>query len=1314
MALVHPLYASQNKHILLTIVGENSQFSCHRGRVQLRITVIRDDIEFPDLDPVEISENAGDGSIVTRIQAMGGGSGTGISYSFGNGNTGNAFAIDSTTGTITVARALDFEVQGLYNLTVIGTSIRHGNSESAVQVVQVLDVNELPSFTNSCAATTVGVCDLTVLENEPNGTTVGILTAMDPDLSTLPNGQITFSLDSVSPPAGFSLIQVDKMVTLVKNDIFDREEVPTFSLVIRVTDGGSPPLSSILMVRVFVEDVNDNAPEFIQAPSLLLLPESTMVGTPIGQYEATDRDVGVNAQITYSITSNSVVLAFEINPITGLLRVSSPLDFETVRGYVITVTASNPDGLSTSVSTPIGIVDENDNPPIFSQSVYNTSVSEGDPAETFVLQVEATDADSGLQGAFNFSIKDGNFNNSFVINEDGAIFLANEVDRETIQVFTLTICAVDFGIVSMSSVATVVVNVIDVNDNPPVFVQDRYEVILNEDTEPVDILTVTALDRDEPFSPNSAITFSLDESTNVGMVFNLTQVNNNNAILRLIGQLDFETLDHYILRITATDGGSPSFSTEAIVVVNVTDGNEFPPVVSQNITIDVPESAPTGSRITQVNVSSLNNVNQSFVIVSVTEPGASGNSGTTFFDIDSDGFVRIVQELDFETTESYTVTIQVTDGTSSATVIVTVNIIDVNEFPPEFEGIGNFSVLEEEPIGTAVGTVTAVDGDTGPMSNITYAIFQDSLVASLFNIDPMTGEIITAAVLDREQLVEQNLFLPSAGSAEVITVVATDSVTPFRSSTFDVTIVLVDINDNSPIIQSFPIFSRVDENQMEGEFVARVVATDRDIGINAEINFSSDVVVPIIPLGQDDPFVIDSSGTITTASALDAEETSIYVVSVVAFDRGQPSLNSSTSIVVRVTDLNDNTPVFSRDSYEVTVPEDIHLRSGIVILDATDADISPSNSEVSFTIVFSDPPNSIDVFNITSNGGNSALITVVQQPDFESVPSYFLVVEAVDNGNPSLFSTANVTVIIGNVDEVPPAFQSPCEVGILENTIDPGFPVTQCSVFDISEVNGLPLFDVPLTFEFISGNVNNTFSVLMDGTIIMERVVDREILDFYSILLEVSDPSGLTVSSFVNVTILDINDNAPIITNEDLSQTVSTADIEDGETNFFTVLATDADIGDFAELSFMLDNFVVSVDGMNVSISVTVADPSFSTSAVINLNFETPCFLQDHMINATDGRLTSRLMCMTSLVPAELDIPFGGTLELQCSVLANILPSNFEFIHNSSVVPSMDSNLTIENVTFEAGGVYACKVMSDIGNLQSTNGIVRVLCKCVV
>ncbi len=1293
VSLNHSLNESQH---ILSIVAQNSEFSCHRGRVLLRITAVSTNITLQDFPLAQIKENATLGEGVAQAVVN---HDVPVVYSL-EGAGSDLFSIDRSSGLVTVAGNLDFETENRYNFTVVATStLSTSLFDSAVLIVEVLDVNETPFFTNSC----IPMCQLFIEENSSNSTVLGTLTFDDPDFGSTPNGQTIVTIESVQPQASFRLVQNANSVVVIAEQTFDRETTSSYVLTLRVADGGNPPLLSSLPLRISVIDVNDNAPEFILAPSTLLIREGVALQTVVARYEAMDRDSGVNGEITYNVTSVlvNVILPFQIDPVSGELTVIAPLDFEQIQSYIISITASNPDGLSSETATAVVVGDDNDNPPIFDQPLYNASVSEGDPIGTFVALVGATDADLGLQGAFDFTLlMEGNFNESFQITSRGNITLAKIVDREQISVFNLTVAVTDRGVPPLTTFASVIVTVGDINDNAPVFSRPFQQTTVSEDSDPTDIITITAYDSDSPLSPNSRIVFSLDPIGNFGGVFNLTQLDSNNAMLRLVGQLDFETLDFYVLQVVATDQGLPMLSSTTTVIINVTDANEAPEIITGKGSASVPESVPVGFRVARLNISTADQ-NVSIISVSGDSPDAIPfrieRVGTSFY-------IAVNGALDFETSQNFNLTIlSDTDGI----VYVKVNVIDVNELPPVFETPGNFSVEEEQPIGTVLGQVIAMDGDTGPLSGVTYSIVQDTMAASLFSINADTGEISTAQVLDRELLQDQNLFVPSRYSTETINIMATDIVVPFRSAVIGVYITLIDINDNDPVIQTSNIPITIPENQVSSEPIQTVVASDRDLGSNSQISFSLTVMGSSPPY----PFAIDSAGIIRNIAVLDAELVSSFTLLVTAYDNGNPRRNSSVAMfVVLVRDLNDNAPVFTQNPYDVSVQETAAVGSTVLVLETSDLDRDRPNSDVRFTIVSYNPPDGQGLFNITSNGLNSSSITVTGQLDFETLQQYSLVVEAIDNGMPSLSSRANVTINVLDVDETPPRFFDACMASIREDMAPIGMTVTQCTAVDIRDGSDMLLFGVRLTYNIIMGNINDTFTIDNTSTILLQRPVDRETIASYELNISATDPGGLTAYQEVTIIIIDDNDNPPIITNPNSTVIVSASDILNNVTHFFTLLATDADIGMNAELVFSVPSFRINENGTSTEVTVTVSNTGgvFLRSTIVTLELEIPCVLQSHEMNSSNGKLASLFLCDVSVMPDDVNVAIGGDLELGCFATSNLVPDRYQFSHNETIISMNSRSLTVENVTFDDTGLYTCTAVVQFGMLQSVNGIVRV------
>ncbi len=159
----------------------------------------------------------------------------------------------------------------------------------------------------------------------------------------------------------------------------------------------------------------------------------------------------------------------------------------------------------------------------------------------------------------------------------------------------------------------------------------------------------------------------------------------------------------------------------------------------------------------------------------------------------------------------------------------------------------------------------------------------------------------------------------------------------------------------------------------------------------------------------------------------------------------------------------------------------------------------------------------------------SGEITLGGQLDFELVETHILNVTARDLGSPEITSTVQVIVTVSNVDDVPPQFSDNCSLSIIEFD-DPFFintPIGSCFVSDIDEISGDFLFNIPLTYEILGGNIGDTFRVDGDGAIIVTQTVDREFLDVHSILLRVRDPTGLSNEMLFTITIIDVNDNPP-------------------------------------------------------------------------------------------------------------------------------------------------------------------------------------------
>ena len=1073
---------AQQAYYKLLVVAENVNASCHRGKVTIHVIVVRNRLQFDPLSPVSIPETTPGGTNVTRVTASGG-AGI-ILYSIIDGNVGNAFLIDQDTGDITVndPSVLNFETRSQYQLIVQATSSPGGATATANQTINILDINEPPVFITLCALN--NTCEFSVFEDLTVGSLVGQIEVDDPDLSSVPNGMLVYTLLPTTLP-----FIIDNLGRILLNESLDRETQDRYNVRVIVQDSGSPSISIQTNVIILVLDVNDNAPRFVNNPQTrFAIREDTPVNTPLHQYTAVDDDIGINAVVTYNISSQLEDLPFSINPNNGLLTVSGPLDAdEGITLYNFDIVASNFDGLSTNISVIVEILDVNDNTPQFLQTPYTANVREHSPNGTIVIQINATDLDSGSNGAIEYSIVSGsNPLNSFAIDENtGVITVNNDIDRETITMFTLIVKAEDQGQPARQNRTEVKITVLDINDNAPEFRPDLIRLTLPEDQQLGPLVTLTAFDRDDPATLNAMILYSI---TN-GDIGNHFFINNLTGQLSLISSLDFEEENSFTLTVVAKDQGTPVMSGTAMVYINVTNVNDHPPNISGNVEIDVLESEPVGFEVAQFTATDLDEMTIIFHF-------ASGNDTSGPFAINrTTGVISLRASLDFEDQRQHILTIVANDGKHTSNATLTVNVIDVNEFSPEFSGSFDFSVKEEEAAGTVLGTMVATDGDGSDV--ITY-FFQPGGVSNLFHINSTSGVITTARKLDRELLVEEGHFVPP-NCEEVLVVVATDNAQrpgP-RQTSQNITIRLIDINDNTPVFDPASYNRTIAENTVGVTLLFTVSATDADIGSNGMIRYSLENSSATVD------FTINAvTGQVSAIQPLDRENIDIYRFEIFANDLGTPQTTATATATVQVTDRNDNAPRFLAANYVRNVPETTEVDTILFQVTAVDDDIG-INAEVTYSIGgHQNCPSTIlsaCFFNITENNG---LIRLAMSLDFETQTQHNITVIATDGGAPMLSATQLVTFNVINVDERGPEFQGPCNASVPED-IDTGSVVTRCPAVDFNEL--LNRFTNEITYSIIEGDEEQVFSIDSNGTIRNRVELDRERTPSYTLKIRASD-----------------------------------------------------------------------------------------------------------------------------------------------------------------------------------------------------------------
>ncbi|XP_031718610.1 protocadherin-11 X-linked isoform X2 [Anarrhichthys ocellatus] len=456
---------------------------------------------FKDSDvEVTVPENAPMGTSVVQLHASDAdlGSNALIHFAFSNqisASTKRHFAIDSSTGLITVKQPLDREVTPVHKLIVLAGDGSSTPSRATV-IVNVTDVNDnVPSIDTRYI---INLVNGTVLlsENAPLNTKIALITVTDKDADLY--GKVACYTDHDVP---FRLKPVFNDQFLLETAApLDYETTREYAIKIVASDRGTPPLNTSAMVLIKIKDENDNAPIFPQQEIQLSIPENNDPSTQLIKISATDADSGLNAEIIYTLGPDAPD-GFNIDRRSGILSVGKRLDREKQERYSFTVIArdNGSTSLQSNVTVRLIVQDLNDNSPAFTHPEYNFYVPENLPLYGTVGLITVTDADVGDNAIITLSVL--NSKDNFIIDPQTGVIKPNiTFDREQQSSYTFMVKAVDGGQPPSSSYAKVTINVVDVNDNRPVFVipssNYSYDLVRTTITPGAVVTRVFAIDND--------------------------------------------------------------------------------------------------------------------------------------------------------------------------------------------------------------------------------------------------------------------------------------------------------------------------------------------------------------------------------------------------------------------------------------------------------------------------------------------------------------------------------------------------------------------------------------------------------------------------------------------------------------------------------------------------------------------------------------------------------------------------------------------------------------------------------------------------
>ncbi|XP_014848327.1 PREDICTED: cadherin-23 isoform X2 [Poecilia mexicana] len=1090
--------------------------------------------EFPEEEYVTVLSEGPDTvgatiATVTAIDPDEGLNGT-LRYAIVRGNLIQTFNINSITGRITAVKELDYEISnGHYALVITATdqcpkpALRLTSSTTVS--VNVLDVNDVtPTFPRQYEG------PFEVTEGQP-GPRVWTLKASDEDSGL--NGKVEYSITGGDNQNEFMISPVEGELRVRRDVELDRETTAFYNITVTARDLGTPSRNSLVVVGVYVLDINDNDPVILNLPYNTSVSEGAAIHTSVARVQARDADSGRNALLTYNITAGNPGGAFYINDTSGAVQVNRPLDRELVAEYTLTITVKdNPENpriaRRDSDFLVITILDENDNRPVFTRTSYRAEIIENSPAGSTVTvlngPVLAEDRDIGPNAVVKYRLL-GPRVDLFIVDSNTGVLLVRQgakLDREAFQDPRVELILVGEDIGGLNNSVPLTVTILDQNDNPPVFSPSSFSVRLPENS-PTGVVVTQLSATDADSGANGWLMYRLESGAQDRFVVDPI----SGAVLVGNTTLDREERGSYRLVVMATDRGAPPLSGTATLTVILDDVNDSRPRFIEPITmINVNESTPPGVVVATLTAEDPDlNPRLEYYIISV-EAKDDGNNPVVglqnSFGIDlHTGAVFVRNPLNRELVATFEIIVSVHDNASEVidksgsvpNARLTINILDVNDNAPRFRpfGVTNFTeqILEGAQPGTTLLSVSAVDPDKGPNGQVIYQLLHLPRGGYVRLEDSSTGKIVANQTVDFEQVQWLNF-----------TIQAQDHGTPPRSAELPVFLRIVDVNDNNPVFLQPSYQEPVFENVDLGTTVVRVRATDADSGLFAVIEYS-------LVDGEGKFGIKPSTGEIYILSPLDRETKDHYTLTAVARDNPGGSPNNrrenAVQVLVTVLDVNDYRPRFTMRVYNTSVFENEPSGTSVITISAVDLD-EGENAAIIYSLL---GPH-LDAFSLDPITG-----LVRSRRLLQSSERFNFTVVATDQGRPPLWGTADLIITVIDVNDNRPVFVRPANGTIIHIAEEqpPGLPVYEVHATDSDAgVNG------EVRYAFLQTGAGNrdweNFHIdAMSGVITTTVKLDREkqaLLSLIIVARDMGQPVPYETTQPLQVALLDIDDNEPV------------------------------------------------------------------------------------------------------------------------------------------------------------------------------------------
>ncbi|KAM3612838.1 uncharacterized protein V6R79_015460 [Siganus canaliculatus] len=961
---------------------------------------------------------------------------------------------------------LDRERASEYNVTVTCSDEGVPSLSSSVTLtLQISDVNDnAPVFERSSY-------EAYIVENNTPGLSIFTVKATDADWNQ--NARVSYILEDSSvngvPVSSYVSVSADSGVIHAVRS-FDYEQIKDFHFRVRAQDGGSPPLSSNVTVKILIQDQNDNPPQVLYpvqtGGSMVaeMVPRSADVGYLVTKVVAVDVDSGQNAWLSYKLQKATDRALFEVGSQNGEIRTIRQVSDKDAVKQRLTVVVEDNGQPSRSATVIVNVAVADSFPEVLSEFTDFPLDKEYNDNLTFYLVLALAVV------SFLFitclvviiSVKIYRWRQSRILYQSNLPVIpyypprySDTLGTGTLQhVYNYELCRTTDSRKSDCKFGRAGSQNVLIMDPSSTGTMQR---IQNEKS----IL-------DEPDSPLE-VSYSIPEEMAKGsLVGNIAQdlglelkrlragkariyirnsdeyveLNRDRGVLLVKERIDRESLCAETalcaLHFQVILENPMEFYS---VTVQITDVNDNAPSFEKSeMRFKISESAITGAKFVLERALDLDvgiNDLKSYELKPTDNFALKVHSNA-----DGNKNVEMVLQkpLDREKQEQISLVLTAVDGGEpqmSGTMLIVITVLDANDNAPLFtQSTYKATVTENSPKGTVVATVTATDADLGSNSKITYSITNTlDNVRKFFAVNKENGDVSLIGDIDYEKSRRFQINLLASDDGGL-----TDSC--------KLIVDIQDVNDNKPEINIMSKSNVISEDAELNTVVTMINIEDVDSGDNGNVKCFTSENVPFTLKSSTDNFY-----SLLSDSELDRERASEYNVTVTCSDEGVPSLSSSVTLTLQISDVNDNAPVFERSSYEAYIVENNTPGLSIFTVKATDADWN-QNARVSY-ILEDSSVNGVPVSSYVSVSADSGVIHAVRSFDYEQIKDFHFRVRAQDGGSPPLSSNVTVKILIQDQNDNPPQVLYPVQTGgsmvaeMVPRSADVGYLVTKVVAVDV-------------------------------------------------------------------------------------------------------------------------------------------------------------------------------------------------------------------------------------------------------------------------